>query len=118
MNSPLIKFQKSNSYIKSSWFKIKHFLKFIFTKYKNFKILPILGDNLDIEYISYIKNYLNNQGINYYLNNTDFLKSFNSSGPLNIDIRSNYLLKILTIHFSNSSLSLACNSGVFSLVVF
>lgn len=95
MNSPLIKFQKSNSYIKSSWFKIKHFLKFIFTKYKNFKILPILGDNLDIEYISYIKNYLNNQGINYYLNNTDFLKSFNSSGPLNIDIRSNYLLKIL-----------------------
>ena len=90
----MIKIEPSNSYIKSSWFKIKHFLKFTFSKYKQFKILPILGDSLDLEYIYYIKKYLSNLGINYYFNNTDFLKSFNHTGSVNIDTRSDYLLKI------------------------
>jgi NADH dehydrogenase (ubiquinone) Fe-S protein 1 len=109
LTSPLIKIEQSNSYIKSSWFKIKRFLKFSFSKYKNFKILPIIGDGLDLEYIYYIKKYLNTLGINYYFNNTDFLKSFNNVGSINLDVRSDYLLKITDWSKVNTCLLLNFN---------
>jgi NADH-quinone oxidoreductase subunit G len=105
-------------YYSISWEKLKNFLlhfyfnifyfNFKLNETSKFKIKPIIGDLVDIELLSYLKNIIFKNEQSILFNGTDdlLLASFYENF-LNYDFRSNYLLK--NLNFSNYNLLILLN---------
>lgn len=105
-----ISWEKFKSFLLNFYFNIFHLNK-NFYKLTEFKLKPIIGDMVDIELITYLKNFLHKTEQSILFNGTDdlLLSSFNEN-CLNYDFRSNYILN--NLNFNNYNLLLLLNTNL------